>query len=211
MNTAIVPITAPPPPPRTPPLLVGLAANRMGAGKTTAAQYLAERYGYVRVRFADTMKGMVRLMLDRLPLSGQLINRMVDGDLKEQPIPGLPFELTPRHMMQTLGTEWGRNCLHPDIWVYLTIAEAKRWMREGRSVVIDDMRFPNELAAVRDAGGWTVFVDRPGAMPAGAHASEGQIKSGDCEYHLYNRTDLHAFELGIDWLARDLAMMARAA
>lgn len=65
--------------------------------------------------------------------------------------------------MQTLGTEWGRECIAPDVWTRLTLAGAS--LREGRSVVIDDVRFPNEVVAIRALGGIVVRIERPGLVP----------------------------------------------
>ncbi len=70
--------------------------------------------------------------------------------------------------MQTLGTEWGR-ALSPTLWVNV-------WARslDGlERVVADDVRFDNEVAAVRELGGTVIEVQRPGlARLAGGHASE---------------------------------------
>jgi hypothetical protein len=40
------------------------------------------------------------------------------------------------------------------------------------NVVITDMRFENETRATRNAGGFTVLIDRPGTDDGDAHASE---------------------------------------
>jgi hypothetical protein len=43
--------------------------------------------------------------------------------------------------MVTLGTEWGRDAVHPDLWVRLWAASGPRTSR----VVVEDVRFPNEV------------------------------------------------------------------
>jgi hypothetical protein len=79
-------------------------------------------------------------------------------------------------MMQTLGTEWGRACIHPDFWVMIARAETQRIMADDRSVVIDDVRFPNEAAMIRDLGGELWRIDRPGVTYSGDHSSEGGLE-----------------------------------
>lgn len=97
--------------------------------------------------------------------------------------------LTPRHALQTLGTEWGRAC-HEDIWAKLGVRRAKEWERcpyvqfdDGDTrpmdppgiAVFTDCRFLNEARAIREAGGVIWRIVRPGAGlqgQAGAHASE---------------------------------------
>ena len=108
-------------------------------------------------------------MLHELDLSGF---RYVYSD-KEAIIPELG--VSARHMMQTLGTEWGRACIHPDFWVMIARAETRRILADGRSVVIDDVRFPNEAAMIRDLGGELWRIERPGIAYNGDHESEGGL------------------------------------
>ncbi|AZB50559.1 hypothetical protein [Synechococcus phage S-H1] len=81
-----------------------------------------------------------------------------------------------RHMMQTLGTEWGRACIHPDFWVMIARAETQCIIANGGSVVIDDVRFPNEAAMIHDLGGELWRIDRPGITYDGGHSSEGGLE-----------------------------------
>ena len=93
--------------------------------------------------------------------------------------------LTSRRWQQLFGTEFGREMIHPDIWVRITMARADTLPR----VVIDDMRFPNEYEAVRAAGGVCYRVHRPGASVTSQHASEGQL-DGVTMPVVYNTHDL---------------------
>ena len=86
------------------------------------------------------------------------------------------IKLTPRLLMQLLGTECGRQILHPNVWVNSLMSEYKlKWVPTGDSVaeedvsiqkeypnwIITDTRFPNELRAVKDRAGITIRVNRP--------------------------------------------------
>jgi hypothetical protein len=84
--------------------------------------------------------------------------------------------LTPRHALQTLGTNWGRK-LYQNVWVDLGIRRAKE---AGGLIVFSDCRFLNEARAIREAGGQVWRVVRPGAGLSGAaglHPSEMEQES----------------------------------
>jgi len=136
-----------------------------GSGKSTAADYLIRQHGYERVKFAGPLKDMMRAIgLDEDDIEGS------DKELSNS----LLCDKTPRHAMQTLGTEWGRKCIGEDFWVRLwlhRVATAKR-------VVVDDLRFPNEAAAVRSLGGVIIKLEGRGGI-AGAHASEAGCGTHD--------------------------------
>ena len=149
------------------PRLIGLYSPAPGCGKSTVANMLTE---HQCVSFAAPLKRVVSHMLNSLGLEG-VHYAYVD---KEAIIPKIG--VSARHMMQTLGTEWGRACIHPDFWVMIARAEAQRIMADGGSVVIDDVRFPNEAAMIRDLGGELWRIDRPGVTYNGSHESEGGLE-----------------------------------
>lgn len=149
------------------PRLIGFAGP-IGAGKTTAAEHLVRAHGFVRIRFAGPLKDMMRAL--------GLGEAEVDGDRKEVPCP-LLCGRTPRWAMQTIGTEWGRELIHPDLW---TTIWAARVAAATAPVVADDVRFPNEVAGIHRLGGIVIRVTRPGVAAAG-HASEAQALEVDGE------------------------------
>lgn len=135
-----------------------------GCGKTTAARYLIERHDFVRVRFADPLKRM----LGALGLSSE----QIDGAEKESPCDLLCGQ-TSRWAQQYLGTEWGRECIDEGLWVHhwrLACDEAV-----GRNIVVDDCRFPNEVSAIRDDGGFVIRIDGRGGDIGDDHISERAI------------------------------------
>lgn len=66
------------------------------------------------------------------------------------------IKLTPRLLLQLLGTECGRNIIHPNIWVNATMAD----YTEHSNWIISDVRFPNEVKAIKDRGGISIRVNR---------------------------------------------------
>ena len=150
------------------PPLIGLVA-RKGAGKDTAAAVLSER-GYQNVKFAGALKDMLRTLLAYQGVDEATTERMVEGDLKETPTDYLSGQ-TPRYVMQTLGTEWGRDLIGTDFWVGTAIRKAL-----GVTTVITDVRFPNELDAVRNAGGVVIGITADWIEKVeGEHESEALI------------------------------------
>lgn len=150
--------------------------GRKGAGKDTVASVLFER-GYVNVKFAGGLKTMLRSLLEYRGASEDLIERMIEGDLKEVPTPYLNGR-TPRHAMQTLGNEWGRECIDPELWVDTTMDCAALHPR----VAITDMRYPNEADAVKKRGGRRYRVSPNGEdVSTDAHESEIYIDSLEVE------------------------------
>jgi hypothetical protein len=133
-----------------------------GAGKSTATRHLVERRGYKLVKFAAPLKDMMRAI--------GLTEEEIEGGLKEQPSSTL-LGKTPRHAMQTLGTEWGRGCIGEDLWISLWRRRVEAVLASGDKVVVDDCRFPNEAAAIRKFGGNIYLLAGRGGI-AGNHQSE---------------------------------------
>lgn len=152
-------------------MLIGLT-GMAGCGKDTVGHYLHTKHGFSCYRFAAPLKGALASML------GVSTGMLEMREYKENPIPGI--EKSPREMMQSLGTEWGRNLVSPDFWVYLL---EKRISNDKPSrAVITDVRYANEAAYIRRKGGRVIHIMRPDVKPLpGAHSSEGGIalETGD--------------------------------
>lgn len=106
--------------------------------------------------------------------------------------------LTPRLALQRLGTDCVR-ALTPDAWTRRAIEDAKVYMDGGYHVVISDVRFDNEAAAIREAGGVVIHISRSGvAEPARGykqlcareswrqHTSEAGVEPRLGDRHLHN-------------------------
>ena len=96
------------------------------------------------------------------------INVLIDED-KEAIVPVIDRSV--RHIMQMLGTEFGRNCIDPDLWVNLM--QHRLLGNIAPYIVFDDIRFENEAAMIRNLGGLIIHVERAelGAK-TNDHASE---------------------------------------
>ena len=132
----------------------------IGSGKDTAADYLVRFHGFHRVSFAGALKdavaaifGWSRDMLEGQSPESRLWREQVDQWWSQRL--NMP-QLTPRWVLQNVGTEVFRNHFHPDIWV----ASVENRIRQYQRVVITDTRFENEIQAVRAIGGQTLRISR---------------------------------------------------
>lgn len=140
-------------------IIIGLS-GLAGSGKSFAANHLIKNHGFTLVKFASPLKNMLRAI--------GMTESEIEGEDKERPAEWLCGK-SPRHAMQTLGTEWGRDCIGENFWVDLW----KRRVQEFDRVVCDDVRFANEAAALRDMGGFVLRIDRQSLFEIGGdHPSE---------------------------------------
>lgn len=151
----------------------------IGSGKDTAADYLVNFHEFRRDSFANTLKDAVAAVFgwDRVLLEGRTKEAR---EWREQVDPwwaerlGKP-NLTPRWILQYWGTEVCRAGFHDDIW----IASLENKMRKtADNIVISDVRFPNEIKAIHNAGGIVVRVKR-GEDPEWYAAAESMNKGPD--------------------------------
>jgi hypothetical protein len=133
----------------------------IGSGKDTAADYLVNFHGFRRDSFASTLKDAVANVFgwDRTLLEGRTKEsrewrEQVDSWWAERlKMPNL----TPRLMLQIWGTEVCRNGFHNDIW----IASLENKIRKTHdNIVITDVRFTNEIKAIKNAGGKVFRIKR---------------------------------------------------
>lgn len=161
-------------------MLIGLCGPA-GAGKNTVAEMLVDDAGrpYRQVAFADTLYDCVSLV------TGMTVEQLKNREIKEQPLPWLGK--SPRQLLQTLGTEWGRLLVHEELWVRVTMEKLRGDLEAGRGVAITDVRFDNEAAAIIAAGGEVWRVVRPGWRCLAADAAKHQSEAGVSD-HLIART-----------------------
>lgn len=120
---------------------------------------------------------------------------------------------TPRMLLQTIGTQLFRDMLHPDVWINATLADyvgtpatiisndcpAKSWkdiseqdeLQYGSvgllypNWIISDVRFPNEIVAIKKRGGIIIRVNRHRDGDADNHYSETALDNYDDENYNY--------------------------
>lgn len=173
--------------------LIGLA-GKARTGKDTAAAILAER-GFLRYAFADPIRRGAEVMLG-------LTYDQVYGNGKEQPIDWLAG-ITPRRIKQTLGTEWGRGHVHRDVWLRLAQQEwraVRAAFPDAAGLVISDVRFENEAAWIREAGGQVWHVLRDAAPAVEGHTSEDGVEPRGQDEVIVNNGTLAGLEDQVAYL-----------
>ena len=141
-------------------MIIGIAGFQ-GSGKDTIADYLQNIYGFKRDSFASTLKDAVAAVFgwNRELLEGRTTESRA---WREQVDPwwanrlNMP-DLTPRLVLQLWGTEVARKAFHDDTWI---ASLENKLARAHNDIVITDVRFPNEIKAIKNAGGIVIRVVR---------------------------------------------------
>lgn len=121
-------------------MIIGLQGYA-GSGKSTVADYLAKRHGFARRHIKFPLAEMTKLLMMHawVDEGKTQLDRYIDGDLKRTPIPELGGR-TATEIQQFLGTEFGREFIHPDLWLDIW----SRWAAGHERVVQESVRFANE-------------------------------------------------------------------
>ena len=161
--------------------LIGIS-GKMQSGKDTVAtliqNYIDRESPYIIKKFADKLKDITCILI------GCNREQLEDSSFKESPLgeewnkykvgqiiynnkeellnsgytlnDAEIIHLTPRKLLQLIGTDCGRKIIHPDIWVNATFCNytpSQKW-------ILSDVRFPNEVKAIKDRGGIVIKVIR---------------------------------------------------
>lgn len=135
-------------------VIIGICGFQ-GAGKDTFANYLVTHYQFIRYSFADVLKNILHELFgwDRTLLEGDTQESRL---FREQPdhwwsnslsIP----DLTPRKMMQIIGTDLFRNHFHDSIWIKIIQKKIQQQLQRNSTIniVVTDCRFPNEIQMIK--------------------------------------------------------------
>ena len=184
------------------PLLIGLI-GRAGAGKTTVANHLEADWHFEQVALADPIVAMIHALYAEAGVDGAWA---VERALKDQPPPQIGASY--RRLAQTLGTDWGRHLVHPDLWINIAAHKVRVAHLHQAHVVVSDVRFPNEAQWVLDMGGQLVRITRPGLPPlpdeAGNHESEAHASRLPTHAELLNGASITTLCDRVDDLVRRL-------
>lgn len=139
-------------------MIIGIVGY-IGAGKSTVADVLVREHRYHKFAFADALKDAVatiftwpRGLLEGDSNASRTFREKVDPWWSHK----LGYEVTPRLILQRMGTEACRHGIADNIW----IAALEKRIQGYEDVVISDCRFPNEIDFIRSVGGVIVRVKR---------------------------------------------------
>lgn len=133
------------------------------SGKDTVSDILVKKHGFHKFAFADVLKDTVSVMFGwpRHLLEGDTeesrkFRETIDPFWDERLFDTIGKSVTPRMILQLMGTEAGRDVFGEDIWV----SALERRIRGIENVVISDVRFPNEVNFIKKMDGMVTRVVR---------------------------------------------------
>lgn len=178
--------------------------GRAGTGKDTAVKALQLKYTDFFSRemplhysFAGPLRRGISAML------GSEIELMSHDPVQKNEIVEL-YGVSPRTMLQTLGTEWGRNLINDEIWVIRAKEIWKETLQFNQDaiILISDCRFDNEAEAIQSMGGIVVELIRPDNPHTSAINSGGvsnHVSENGVNPKLISHTITNSFSLMKDF------------
>lgn len=174
-------------------LIVGVI-GKAGSGKDTVADYLVSRYAFTKLALADPLKeGIQKFFV--IP-----DDVMYDRVKREQELPDMPG-WSVRKLLQYVGTELVRTHVDDYAWVKSLF---KR-LPPGGSVVVSDVRFPNEVEGIRsyapaDMRVLFIKVVRPGhaGVDVGIPNHASEIHDLPADIVLQNQSTLECLYADVD-------------
>ena len=137
-----------------------------GSGKDTTADKLLEIANFKglkvgKMAFADRLKDTVAVLFD-LPRDQLAGFTLESSEWREQPLPNwsqrLGRPITPRHLLQQIGSELLRDQFHKSIWIDCLMDSIEKSDKD--LIVITDCRYPNEINALKLIGATFIEIKR---------------------------------------------------
>lgn len=138
-------------------------AGRKQSGKTTCSEFIIRHFNEIvspfnsakMYNFADPLKQDICIRI-----LGMTYEQCYGSDEQKNIVTDIQWNgarLTAREVMQFVGTDIFRTMKH-NVWADATIRKIKD--ENPNLAVIADCRFPNEVKAVREAGGFVIKLTR---------------------------------------------------
>ncbi len=158
-------------------------SGKIGSGKSTVGD-IFEREGFILDSFAKSVKDICCILFgyDREIIEGSTLNSRIWReaiDKKHTNLIGKDF--TPRDAMVLVGTEFGRNMIHPNIWVNTLFNRYDK----NKHLLITDLRFPNEYEEIKKRGGIVIRINRCN-LNSSNHISECALDYHNFDYVINN-------------------------
>lgn len=168
--------------------IIGIT-GKARSGKDTIKDIILDNFAAWGYSFAEPMYSMTRVL--------GVNSRDFSDAFKEKPISKFAargIDVSPRKLLQTLGTEWGRQLISPDIWISFA---AEQFEDHGSGMVISDVRFENEADFVRNNGGTLIHVRRSSLPDTRSHVSESGVEFKDGDIVISNDGTLADLEAAV--------------
>lgn len=168
-------------------------AGRKRSGKTTLANFLKDEHNAVILTIANYLKylccELVNMTYDELNINKdngytfdivpndrwyKIINKEtniaindIKKELKNKHITSI------RQLLQVIGTDVIRK--YNENWHVMKLNEAIESYPENTLIVVDDVRFPNEMKVIAEHSGEVFFIIRPNYLEVSNHSSETSL------------------------------------
>jgi len=128
-------------------------------------------------KFAGALKKICAILL------GVEESQFEDQEFKKSKL-GPEWGMTVREFLQKVGTEAMRDSVHPDIWVNALFAYYTEYFSKW---IITDVRFPNEVQAIKKRGGIIIRIEGLPTNKTTEHISETLLDNyQEFDYHINN-------------------------
>lgn len=172
--------------------IIGMC-GRAHSGKTMLSDYLIKKYGYKKVYFAQSLKEFCAVLLGFSSVDEMNKHKTEEKEyiLNSKDIEhistrtNIPYEVvlgevesiksvfkSVRHALQFIGTDLIRK-YNPDWHVNELIQRIQKITHN--KIIIDDVRFPNEVKVLEEMGAKLFFIVRPHLENVTHHASEESL------------------------------------
>ena len=178
-------------------MLIGITGPAF-SGKDTIANHLCWSHGFSCEAFADPLRDGLSALFGLFP-------HHFDAKHKETVIEWIGK--SPRELLQTLGTQWGRDLVNRQIWCRHMHRRLQEYQDNwAASVVIPDVRFIDEARFIHSHGGVIWRVIRPGAETTAHsdHTSEQEQQRIVADVELLNDGTIQALQRAVDAALRAL-------
>ena len=169
-------------------MIIGIS-GKAGSGKDTAAKMLEVLYANPDISYEDfankRYKNFTDIQIvhfaDSLKETTQVLFRIGEWETNTQEGKKTTINWigkTVRELLQGIG-QGLRDAIDPNLWVKILFANTEGWS----NYIIADVRYPNEVYAIKKRNGVLIRIDRKGAG-AGNHSSETALDD-------YKEWDVH--------------------
>ena len=189
-------------------LLIGLTGRTgsneiAGCGKDTVAKIICKYLSIKSYGFSDPLYEMIKAGFG---IDGKT-DEWQDRTRKSSPIDWLSSgdkEVSLRYLLETLGTEWGREMICQDLWTRIA---KQKFLESESGLVIRDVRFPNEVDWLDSLGGVLVYIERPNHFNPEAnpdHPSNKPLSKRWFDKVIMNDCDLNTLKSRVIQCLREL-------
>jgi hypothetical protein len=164
-------------------------SGKKGSGKSTCSELFLQE-GFYLDSFANTVKDVASLIFN---FPRERLEGISESDRTWRETPDKDFSallgrsFRPRDALTLIGTEFGRDLIHPNIWIKTLIDRYK--IRQNANLVITDLRFENEFVEIKKLNAITIRINRNN-IPKSEHISETALdqkdSEGEFDYYIQN-------------------------